>query len=138
MLDEVLLPERLGILLVGLCSSLAAIVAAVGIAAAVAYAVGRHRRDLALRIALGAAPRRALRAVLGPTFTHLGVGMGLGLLGGAALGRVLAGVVYGLEGIEPLTLVLVTLGLAVIATVAALLPARKSLRLDPMTELRSD
>ena len=138
LLDEVLLPERLGVLLVGVCSVLAAIVAAVGIGAAVAYAVGRHRRDLALCIALGAEPPRALRDVLAPTLLHMGVGLFIGLLGGAALGRVLSGVLYGLSGVEPGTLAVVTLGVAVLALVATTVPARKALRLDPMTELRSD
>ncbi len=138
LLDEVLLPERLGVLLVGLCSLLAAIVAGVGIAAAVAYAVGRHRRDLALCIALGAEPPRALREVLSPTLIHMGAGLGLGLIGGVALGRALSGVLYGLSGVEPMTLGLVTIGVVTLALVATLIPARKALRLDPMEELRAD
>lgn len=138
LLDEVLLPERLGILLVGLMSGLAAIVAAVGIGAAVAYAVGRHRRDMAVRLALGASPHAALGSLLRPTVVHLGAGIGLGLAGGVALGRVLAGVVYGLDPIEPATLVGVTAGLAGLAALATLLPARKALRIDPMAELRQE
>jgi predicted lysophospholipase L1 biosynthesis ABC-type transport system permease subunit len=138
LLDEVLLPERLGVLLVGLCSALAAIVAGVGIAAAVAYAVGRHRRDLALCIALGANPPRALREVLSPTLLHMGAGLVLGLIGGIALGRVLSGVLYGLSGVEPITLGLVTIGVMALALVATVVPARRALRLDPMEELRAD
>jgi len=66
------------------------------------------------------------------------VGLLIGLLGGAALGRVLSGVLYGLSNVEPATLALVTLGVAVLAIVATTVPARRALRLDPMTELRSD
>jgi ABC-type antimicrobial peptide transport system permease subunit len=51
---------------------------------------------------------------------------------------VLAGVVYGLDPIEPATLAIVTLGLSALAALAALLPARKALGIDPMEELRSD
>jgi ABC-type antimicrobial peptide transport system permease subunit len=68
----------------------------------------------------------------------MGAGLFIGLLGGAALGRVLSGVLYGLSGVEPGTLGLVTLGVAVLAVVATTVPARKALRLDPMAELRSD
>jgi len=75
---------------------------------------------------------------LSPTLLHMGAGLVLGLIGGVALGRALSGVLYGLSGVEPMTLGLVTIGVITLALVATLVPARKALRLDPMEELRAD
>jgi ABC-type antimicrobial peptide transport system permease subunit len=89
-------------------------------------------------MALGADAPRVLRGVLGQGLTLAGVGIGLGLGGALALQRVMSGMLYGVEPTDPVTLAGVSLLMAAAAVVAALLPARRATRVDPMEALRAE
>lgn len=137
-LGEVLLPERLGLLIVGGFGVLATVVAAFGIGGAAAYTVSRRRQEIAVRLALGASPAAAVSGVLRSTTFAVLLGLGIGLTGGVVVSRFLARLLYGLGALEPVTLLLTVLLLALLSLLAAALPARAALRLEPMDVLRTE
>ena len=117
---------------------MALLLAASGIYGVIAYGVAQRLRELAIRLAVGATPRALVGAVLGRTLRLLGAGVALGLAGGAAVGILLRGLLYGISPGDPLALgaaVGVVLGVGVLATLA---PAGRVLRVDPARILRGD
>jgi ABC-type antimicrobial peptide transport system permease subunit len=89
-------------------------------------------------VALGAVPGDVLGLVLRRGIALAGAGALLGLLGSVALTRILAGQLYGVRPLDPLTFGAVTAVLLVVAGVACWLPARRATRVDPMVALRSE
>jgi putative ABC transport system permease protein len=133
--DWVLQPQFSSRLL-GLFAALSSTLAAIGLYGLISYSVAQRRREIGVRIALGAAPRGVLALVL-----RQGVGIALA---GVALGLVLATIVtgwiaaelYGVGPRDPLTLIGVALLLVVAAAAACAIPARRALRVDPIAALR--
>jgi putative ABC transport system permease protein len=103
-----------------------------------AFSVAQRTREIGLRMALGADAPIVLRKVLGQGLALAGVGIGLGLAGAVALQRVIAGMLYEVEPTDPLTLAGVSALMAVAALLAALLPARRATRVDPMEALKAE
>ncbi len=103
-----------------------------------AFSVVQRRRELAVRAALGAQRRQLAALVLARGIRLALLGIALGLLSALALGRFLAGLLYGVSARDPLTLSLVAVSLGAVALVACLLPARAAARLDPMVALRGE
>jgi hypothetical protein len=112
--------------------------AAVGIYALVAYQVSERRREMGIRQALGASGRELLLLVLGEGGRMAAAGVLLGTAGSLVLMRGLAGFVYGVEPLDPTSLVLAAAVLAGVTLVATWLPARRAARVDPMTVLREE
>jgi ABC-type antimicrobial peptide transport system permease subunit len=103
-----------------------------------AYAVAQRRRELGIRAALGAAPGKLAREIARDGLRLALLGAGLGLLLALAGGRLLRGVVYGVDPLDPVPLVATTLVLAAVALLACLGPARRAARLDPARVLREE
>jgi predicted permease len=135
-LDEALAGDRLTTSLVAACGAIALLLALVGIYGVVAYSVGRRRREIGVRIALGARPRHVFGAVLGSGARVLLAGIGLGLAGAIAAARLLRTLLYGVEPVDVVTLGSVTALLGLMAVAAAALPARRAVRVDPVVALR--
>jgi putative ABC transport system permease protein len=114
------------------------LLAGVGIYAILAYSVAMRKREIGIRIALGAARLGVVHMVLRQGMTLVAVGIGLGLGGACALTRVLRGMLYGVSPMDPLTLAAGALLLSLIALVACYLPARRAARTDPMAALRCE
>jgi putative ABC transport system permease protein len=127
---------RLHTVLLGSFAGLALLLAGVGVAGVVGYAVGQRTRELAVRLALGSAPGRAVWHVMSGSLRVCAVGILCGLAASLALGRALSGVLYGVEAHDPLTLLATAAALLASAALACWLPARRATRIDPCVTLR--
>jgi putative ABC transport system permease protein len=124
--------------LMGVFAALAVALAAIGIYGVMAYAVVRRTREIGIRMALGAGRARVLRLVLGQSLLLTVIGIIAGVMGAAAASRYLEGFLFGLTPLDPATFAAAALAFAAIATVAALVPARRATRVDPLISLRSE
>jgi len=102
-----------------------------------AYAVSQRTREIGVRVALGARPQDVLRLVVGQSLKLAALGLAIGLPVALALGRMMAGALFGVIALEPLTFVGFTLLLTGVAMIAGYLPARRATKVDPITALRS-
>ncbi len=137
-LSQALAGDRLTAALVGSCGTLALILALVGIYGVVSYAVGRRSREIGIRVALGAAPREVVRLVASEGFRVVLAGTVIGLPIAAAATRALASLLFGVSASDTATFIVVPACLLVVAMVAALIPARRSLAIDPVVVLRQE
>ena len=111
--------------------------ALLGVFGAASYSVAQRRRELAVRLALGAAPERVMRLVLAGTLRGAIVGVGVGLVLAVALRQTVASMVVGIDPSDPPTLALVCVSLAIATVAACWFPARYAARIDPMQTLRN-
>jgi hypothetical protein len=115
---------------------LALFLAAVGLYGVMAFSVNQRRREMGVRMALGAERVSILGLVLTRGARQLLVGMAIGLVGGAALGRPMRFVLYGVEAADPLMYILIALTLGAAGLLACILPARAATRADPVETMR--
>ena len=116
----------------------ALLLAAMGLFGVISGLVTRRRHELAVRMALGADHRRVLRLVLGEGVRLVGLGVLIGTPGIYMVGGLIQAVLVGVSPSDPLTLLSVALGLALVALAACYLPARRVLRIDPAQSLRQE
>src|SRR5262249_40900261 len=128
---------RLVAALMVMFGALALALAAVGIYGVIAHAVSQRAREIGVRVAVGARPQDVLRWVVGQALKLAGLGLAIGLPVALALGRMMAGALFGVIALEPLTFVEFTLLLTGVAMLAGYLPARRATKVDPITALRS-
>ena len=112
--------------------------AALGVYGLMAYVVGQRTHEVGVRMALGAQPRDVLRLVLGQGMGLVGIGLGLGLVGTIAFTRFLASFLYGVNPLDPATVLAVAVVLGAVSLAACWLPARRAARVDPMEALRCE
>jgi putative ABC transport system permease protein len=128
--------SRLGVLLTSIFSGVALFLSAVGIYSILAYAVSQRRREIGVRIALGAQSTNILSLVIRQGLKLVGIGLVIGMLAALVLVRFIASILYGVSGNDPLTLGLALLILGFAALLACLLPALRAVRINPITALR--
>jgi len=131
-----LFPARVAALLLGSFGLLAMLLAAIGLFGVMSYAVSQRTREIGIRTALGARPAEVFRLVVGQglLLTAIGVAIGLGLA--AAGTRLLSGLLYSVNALDPATFSVVTLLLGTVAFLACYFPARRAMRVDPIVALR--
>jgi predicted permease len=117
---------------------IALFLSAIGLYGLLAFAVSQRRREIGIRIALGAQQTNVLFLVVGQGLKLALTGIALGLLGAAGLTRVLASFLYGVTPTDPITFIGVSLLLTIVALLACYLPARRAARVDPMVALRHE
>jgi predicted permease len=136
--DESLSRERLLATLSGFFGGLALLLAMIGLYGVMSYNVTRRRNEIGIRMALGAEPTRVLRMVMGEVGLLIAAGLALGLCMALATTRLVASFLYGLTPRDPLTLSLAVVLLAVVASLAGYLQARRASRLEPLIALREE
>jgi len=124
--------------LLGSFAAAALLLAAIGIYGLLAYAVGQRRRELGIRLALGASRGDVMSQVVGDGIRLAAAGIGLGVLIALAVTRLLTALLYGVGASDPMTFVGVVALLTVVSLVASYLPARRAAKLDPVVALRSE
>jgi putative ABC transport system permease protein len=130
--------ERTLALLSGFFGALSLLLAAVGLYGVTSYAVNRRRKEIGIRIALGARPGIVLWQVLSRVMILVGIGVGIGAGVSFWAAQFVATLLYGLQPRDPLTLAAAVVLLVAVGFVAGLLPAWRAARLDPISALRHE
>ncbi|MCD7097477.1 ABC transporter permease [Stenotrophomonas sp. MMGLT7] len=130
--------QKLNLLLVGVFSALALLLAAVGLYAVMAVSVAARRHEFGVRAALGAPPARLLRQVLGESARQLALGLAIGLAVALASARLLQRFLFGVDAADPLAIAVVVAVLAASGLLATLVPALRAARVHPMQALRME
>jgi len=129
---------RLAAALMAMFGAMALALAAVGVYGVMAYAVSQRTREIGVRLALGARPRDVFRLIVGQSLKLAALGLAIGLPVALALGRLMAGALFGVVALDPLTFVGFTMLLTGVALLAGYLPARRAMKVDPMVALRCE
>jgi putative ABC transport system permease protein len=137
-LSESVAPRRFNMLLLELYAGAAAVMALVGTFGVVARSVSRRTRETAVRIAVGARPIAVVSMIVRQAMGYVLLGIGVGVAATFGVGRVMRGMLYGVEPHDPPTIALVAVGLAAAALVACCLPAARAARVDPVVALRQE
>ncbi|MDT8342595.1 MAG: ABC transporter permease, partial [Longimicrobiales bacterium] len=133
-----LLPARLAGIVLGLFGVLGLTLAAVGIYGVMAYSVSQRRRELGIRMALGAQRTQVEGMVVREGMRLAVAGAVLGLAGAVGAGRLVQGMLYNVSPLDPLAFTVVPLTLLAVAAAAVYLPARRAARADPVRALKSE
>jgi putative ABC transport system permease protein len=129
---------RFSLLLIGVFSTIAALLAGVGLYGVLATLVRQRTAEIGVRMALGAAPSRIFRLMVGKGLYLSAIGIGIGLVGAFFLTRILASMLLEVKPTDPATFVAVAALFLVIAFLASWLPAVRAAGLDPTTALRNE
>lgn len=133
-----LFPARLVGITLGLFGILGMILAAVGVYSVMAYSVTQRTREIGIRVALGASWRQVVGMIVRRGMSLVGAGVVIGLLGAVGASRVMAGLLYGVSAVDPMTFIGVPALLCAVALLASFLPARRAAATDPMMTLRAE
>ena len=133
-----LLPARVGTMLAIAFGGLGTVLAAIGLYGVVAFSMARRTKEIGLRMALGAEPSGVMAMVLrqGLTLVAAGLGVGAGLAAGAAF--LVRGLLYGVTPLDPLAWGAAASALLAAGALATAAPARRAMRVEPLTALRTD
>jgi ABC-type antimicrobial peptide transport system permease subunit len=135
-LDETLLTDRLIALLSGGFGLLATILASVGLYGVMAFVVARRRKELGIRLALGADPGGVIWMVMREVLILLAIGLAVGIPAAIGLGRLVSKQLYGIQANDPWIAIWTVVLLTVVSAAAGLIPARRASRIDPILALR--
>jgi len=136
--ESTLVQERLMAQVAGLFSLLALLLACVGLYGTMSHAVAQRTNEIGIRMALGARIADVIAMLMRETGWIVGAGVGIGLLGAAAVTRTVSTLLFGLTPSDPSTIAFAAFLLATAAAIAAYLPARRASRVDPIVALRHE
>ena len=134
--DGSLFQARMGVILLGVFGLLALGLASIGLYGILAYAVHERRREIGVRMALGASRSTVMQLIVKQGMTLVSIGMAIGLLAALLVGRILSGMLYGVGAADPVSLLAATAVLGGVALLACYLPAHWATRVDPLVALR--
>lgn len=138
LVSESAAPQRFSTSLLGVFAAIALLLATLGIAGVVAYAVAQRTREIGLRIALGASRGIILALALREGLVYAGLGIALGVVVAVGLTRLMTSLLYGVEATDTITFAGVIGLIGLVAGLASLLPAYRATRVDPMVALRNE
>ncbi len=124
--------------LVAVFAALALVLAAVGIYGVLSYAVAQRIPEIGVRLALGAAERQIFGLVMGDSLKLALAGLAIGAAGALAVGRGMQSLLFGVAGTDVVTFAATATVLMLVAFVASYVPARRAMRVDPMSALRAE
>jgi predicted permease len=137
-LDETLLTDRLIALLSAGFGLLATILASVGLYGVMAFVVARRKKELGIRLALGAQPGFVIWMVMREVLLLLAIGLAVGIPSAMLLGQYVSSTLYGIKAHDPLIATSTTLLLTLVSAAAGLIPAHRASRIDPIGALRTE
>ena len=129
---------RLNSFLLGVFAAVAVLIASIGIYGVLAYSVSQRTSEIGVRMALGATRPDVLRLIVTEGIAVAALGVGVGLIGAFALGRVLASLVFGIRVHDPSTFALAAGALTIVSLAASIVPALRASCVDPMVALRHE
>lgn len=124
--------------LIGAFALVAVVLAALGLYGVLSHAVVQQRKEIGIRLALGAAPRNVVSRILRNALSMVVVGLGIGLAGAFALTRLMQGLLFQSPTLDPFVLAIACVAMATIGLLAAFVPATRASRIDPLNALRED
>ena len=136
--DESMAQTSFVLVILGIAASVTLLLGLVGIYGVIAYIVAQRRREVGIRMALGARGESVQRIFVVRGLWLAAMGLGLGLIGAATLMRLLSSQLFGVSAFDPITYLAVTAALGSVALIATWLPARQATRIDPMLALRAE
>ena len=139
--ENVTLWQTIAAVVAGLSGSLSLLalgMASIGVYGVVAYVVSRRRREVVIRLVLGAKIRDVENMILRQTLRPVAIGVAIGIAGAAAAARILESILFGVSPLDPIAFVGAPAFLLAVASAASVLPTRQLLTADPMTTLRSE
>ena len=134
-IEQALWGAKMGVGLLGVFGFLALGLASIGLYGIMAYSVNQRRREIGIRMALGAGQASVLRLILRQGMMLVICGVGIGLMLSILLGRVLSKFLYGVGASDPASLTGASLVLLIVALLASYLPARRASQVDPLIAL---
>jgi putative ABC transport system permease protein len=136
--SDVVAPQRFSTLLVGAFAAIALLLASVGLYGLLAFTIAQRRREIAVRMALGAERRTVIRMVIGQGARLVAIGLVAGFIASLALTRLVASLLYQTNAYDLITFATVPAVLAVAAFMACALPAWRAARVEAITALRAE
>ena len=136
--DDVLAPRRASVATLLSFAAVAFVLATIGIYSVIAYTVEQRRRELGVRLALGASRENVARHVMEPAIAMSVLGILFGVVGALATRQLVAGLLFGVSATDPVVMVLVATLVLVTGTLAAAIPALRATRIDPAIALNSE
>jgi predicted permease len=136
--DKSLARTSFTLVMLAIAGAMALLIGLVGIYGVISYSVSQRRREIGIRVALGAQQRELTRLFIAHGFGLALIGVACGLAGAVGLTRVLGSLLFGVNPVDPLTYSVVSLGLIAAAMVASYIPAVRAMRVDPVEALRAE
>ncbi len=135
-LSEQLSPRRFQAWLLGLFSSIALLLACVGIYGMISYSVAQRTHEIGIRMALGARPRDVMKLIMGDGARFALAGLAIGTIAAIGFTKFMASLLFGVTATDPVTFAAVAILLMAVALLASYVPARRASKVDPMVALR--
>ncbi len=126
------------LVMLSVAAGMALLLGLVGIYGVIAYSVSQRRREIGVRMAIGAQPAQLLRLFIRSGLVLTGTGILLGMLISAVAMRLMSSVLFGVKPVDPLTYAVACLSLSAAALIASYVPSRRALRVDPAEALRAE
>jgi predicted permease len=136
--DESLGRTSFTLVMLGIAGAMALLLGLVGIYGVISYSVSQRRREIGIRLALGAQPGELMRMFVRHGLTLVGIGVAIGLVAAVGLMRLIKSLLFGISPLDPVTYAAVPVILAAAAVVASYLPARRAAAVDPTDTLRAE
>lgn len=129
---------RFRTLLLGVFAGIALVLTAIGLYGVMAYSVAQRTNELGVRTALGAQPDDILRLVVGHGARLATIGIGIGIIFGVAVARILSGLLFGVSTLDPVALGFTSILILAVALIGSYIPALRAAKVDPVTALRTE